>query len=232
MIKQFRTVLIACALTYSGFALSQPSSDCQQHLIVHPELKPERCDKPDWPTLTLNWEQEGIVQVAGLVDTDGKIIRSAIRHSSGYPKLDAAAETALLECSFNPGTIDGKAVRMLFVQTYIWVNSNGENFGPGWKRIIRKANEGDVAALYTMAIWQSGKSETRSDGVMIFQVLAEAGHTQSQFELGARYELGLDVEKNIEQAEIWYSKAAPQDPIAAERLKFLQMRHSLKQAGR
>lgn len=100
-----RAILIFFALICSGFAWSQPSSNAQQHLIVHPEPKPEQCDIPDWPTLTLKWEQEGIVQVAGLVDTDGKIIRSAIRHSSGYPKLDAAAETALLECSFNPGTI-------------------------------------------------------------------------------------------------------------------------------
>lgn len=227
MVKRFRTILIAYALICSGFAWSQSSPDGQQHVIVHPVLKPEQCDSPDWPSLTLKWEQEGIVQVAGLVDTDGKIIRSAIRHSSGYPKLDAAAETAFLGCSFNPGTIDGKAVRMLFIQTYIWVNSNGKNFGPGWTRIIRKANEGDVAALYTMAIWQSGNPDTRSDGLTIFQVLAEAGHTQSQLELGTYFELGLSVEKNIEQAEIWYTKAAPQDPIAAERLKFLRMSHSL-----
>jgi protein TonB len=42
-----------------------------------------------------------------LVGTDGKVTDSKIEGSSGYERLDKAAQAALSRCRFTPGTVDG-----------------------------------------------------------------------------------------------------------------------------
>ena len=44
---------------------------------------------------------------------------------------------------------------------------------------------------------------------------AEKGHAKSQFRVGARYDFGKDVEKDLDKAIEWYRKAAEQDYVDA-----------------
>ena len=40
--------------------------------------------------------------------------------------------------------------------------------------------------------------------------LANQGNAQSQYELGLMYELGMGIDKDLDQAFIWYQKSANQ----------------------
>lgn len=80
------------------------------------------CSKcqPVWPQASLRNEEQGTVVLAFLIDTDGKAIDSKIVKTSGYRRLDAAARYALAQCTYKPGTADGKPVMGWMQTTFIW----------------------------------------------------------------------------------------------------------------
>ena len=67
-----------------------------------------KCAKPEYPALSRRKEEEGSVQLKFYIGVQGQVLDSQIEKSSGYARLDEAARTALAQCQFKPGAIDGK----------------------------------------------------------------------------------------------------------------------------
>jgi protein TonB len=78
------------------------------------------CAKPDYPSASRRFEEEGSVALRFLIDTDGKVLKTEIDKSSGFPRLDEAARNALSKCQFRPGTVDGKPEQSWANITYKW----------------------------------------------------------------------------------------------------------------
>ena len=73
-----------------------------------PTAEPARpCAKPEYPPISKRLEESGVVALAFLVDVDGSVVESKVETSSGFPRLDEAARTALQRCQYRPGNVDG-----------------------------------------------------------------------------------------------------------------------------
>ncbi len=64
--------------------------------------------------------EEGTVVLRFLVSVDGNALESQVASSSGHPRLDEAARSALGQCKFKPGTVDGKPEQAWAVIKYNW----------------------------------------------------------------------------------------------------------------
>jgi TonB family protein len=219
--------MVGALLPYSEFAFSQSSITGPPHLVVRPKPRADGCEKPQWPTRALAKGQEGVVQIAVLVGLDGNPIHPFIQHSTGFPMLDTAAKTALMKCSWQPGTIDDKPIPMLMTMTYYWFSVPSGYLGETWRELLHSAKEGDASALYSIAKMQAADSEMQSAGIRLLMSLAEVGHPLAQYDIAARYEEGDGMKKNIEQAEVWYAKAALQgEMLAVERSRLIKERNT------
>ncbi len=78
------------------------------------------CRLPDYPAVSVRMGEEGVVDLEFLIDLDGRVADSRIAGSSGHPRLDEAARTALALCRFTPGTVDGKPERSWGHLHYRW----------------------------------------------------------------------------------------------------------------
>ncbi len=78
------------------------------------------CVKPEYPRQSLQDEEQGTVTLAFLVSAQGRVIESRVDHSSGSHALDRAALSALSQCSFKPGTVDGKPQESWTKMQYVW----------------------------------------------------------------------------------------------------------------
>lgn len=206
------------------FATAAFAFNCQaEPILVRPAFDESTCSKPNWPRHDMNEEHEGGVQVAALVGADGKVIRTAVQLSSGFPNLDAAAEAGIKRCLFRPGTVNQRPVNMLTTVHYTWLANESGALGKEWKRILKQAEQGDAAALYMFAMLQLGRDETKQNGLAMLQLVADAGFAMAEYRMARLYEEGSLVEKNDELAEQWYSKAqAHGDPLARERARLIQ----------
>jgi periplasmic protein TonB len=67
--------------------------------------------QPPYPSASIRFGEEGTVTVEVRVGTDGRVRESRLRHSSGFPRLDAAAlEEARRVWRLKPATVDGEPV--------------------------------------------------------------------------------------------------------------------------
>ena len=57
---------------------------------------------------------------------------------------------------------------------------------------------------------------TYGDAIRWYARAAEAGSARAQYLLGVKYETGVDVERDLDQALAWYRKAAEQDYAEAQ----------------
>lgn len=78
------------------------------------------CQQPEYPATSRRLEEAGAVVLQFLIDTDGRVIDSKIDSSSGFPRLDKAALSALSLCRFKPGTVDGKPEQSWAKLRYVW----------------------------------------------------------------------------------------------------------------
>jgi protein TonB len=76
-------------------------------VTVKPVVKAKNCREPDYPAVSERLGEAGSVVLQLLVGVDGKVTDSKIESSSGYERLDKAAQAALSRCRFTPGTVDG-----------------------------------------------------------------------------------------------------------------------------
>ena len=73
-----------------------------------PVVKAKACREPEYPAVSERLGETGTVLLQLLVGTDGKVSDSKIEKSSGFERLDKAAQQALSRCKFEPGEVDGK----------------------------------------------------------------------------------------------------------------------------
>ncbi|WP_421793744.1 energy transducer TonB [Hydrocarboniphaga effusa] len=73
-----------------------------------PVVKAKACREPEYPAVSERLSETGTVLLQLLVGTDGKVTDSKIEKSSGFERLDKAAQQALSRCKFEPGEVDGK----------------------------------------------------------------------------------------------------------------------------
>jgi protein TonB len=73
-----------------------------------PVVKAKACREPDYPAVSERLGETGSVTLQLLVGIDGKVTDSKIETSSGFERLDKAAQAALSRCKFEPGVVDGQ----------------------------------------------------------------------------------------------------------------------------
>ncbi|NGY06789.1 energy transducer TonB [Solimonas terrae] len=73
-----------------------------------PVVRASGCREPDYPAISERLGETGTVLLQLLVGVDGKVSASKISRSSGYDRLDKAAQQALSRCRFTPGEVAGK----------------------------------------------------------------------------------------------------------------------------
>ena len=73
-----------------------------------PVVKAKACREPEYPAVSERLGETGTVLLQLLVGVDGRVTESKIEKSSGFERLDKAAQQALSRCKFEPGTTDGQ----------------------------------------------------------------------------------------------------------------------------
>lgn len=78
------------------------------------------CAIPTYPPEAKRLGETGAVAIALYISKAGKVLKTRIAHSSGFSSLDTAAENALAQCDFMPGTKAGKPVESWTTLRYVW----------------------------------------------------------------------------------------------------------------
>jgi TonB family protein len=78
------------------------------------------CANPVYPKADMQAGHQGTVTVGFLVDENARVKDSKITASSGFMRLDMAAQTALGKCSFHPALENGKPVEKWAHVKYVW----------------------------------------------------------------------------------------------------------------
>jgi periplasmic protein TonB len=78
------------------------------------------CERPTYPVISKRAGEEGRVVLEFVIGVDGRVLQSKIASSSGFPRLDEAARTALSKCQFSPATVDGQPVQASTRQPFVW----------------------------------------------------------------------------------------------------------------
>jgi len=78
------------------------------------------CRKPEYPAASKRLEEEGTVLLRFMIDEQGRVVDSQVVSSSGFARLDEAARTALSQCKFKPGTVDGEPEKSWASLKYVW----------------------------------------------------------------------------------------------------------------
>ncbi len=100
--------LLLASLGGSAFAAETPAT-----------FDAKNC-KAEYPKASLMNEEEGNVQMAFLVSTDGSVVDSKVEKTSGHKNLDKAAIKSLSACKFKPGTKDGAPAQTWTKVDYVW----------------------------------------------------------------------------------------------------------------
>lgn len=92
--------------------------------FVEPKLIKSSCKPPDYPTTALDAQAAGATKLAFQIGvrgkpTDAEISRTAGR-SAAHKLLDVTALFALMQCDFEPATLNGKPVNAWVEVTYVW----------------------------------------------------------------------------------------------------------------
>lgn len=86
-----------------------------------PRMLRGSCVRPEFPWQSIQNKESGMTTVRLRVDDQGKVLRASIERSSGFVRLDTAAEEALSLCRFEPARDgQGKAVNGTALVDYAW----------------------------------------------------------------------------------------------------------------
>ena len=107
-------LIFAAALALS--ACRATPKECTRKDIVPP--KELRRPSVQYPPASQNEGEEGTVTLLLAVQTDGSISDIRIARSSGYPRLDTAAQRSLRDTKFKPATCHGKPIAIRIHQSF------------------------------------------------------------------------------------------------------------------
>jgi D-alanyl-D-alanine endopeptidase (penicillin-binding protein 7) len=100
------------------------ASDAREPVVEKPHTPAvvdfKSCSKPEWSKPDLEAGHEGTVTLSFLISSTGAVVDSGIVKSSGYPGMDAAAQTGIAKCVFKPATMNGKPVSTWQKMQYVW----------------------------------------------------------------------------------------------------------------
>ncbi|WP_432380505.1 energy transducer TonB [Duganella sp. P38] len=82
-------------------------------------VSPASCAQPQWPAEAVRYEITGATTVRFQIGEDGKVLRPAVTHSSGWGILDAAAVAGIARCVFKPGLAEAREGAVFALQ-YVW----------------------------------------------------------------------------------------------------------------
>lgn len=109
------------AITAVTTAPAPPAVVAAPPVLVAPVIDATHsCRLPEYPSASRYAGETGAVVLRFLVDEDGVAVDSQVEASSGHARLDEAAKAALSLCRFQPGTLDGRAVRAWARIRYVW----------------------------------------------------------------------------------------------------------------
>jgi len=125
---------LACAISAHSFkpasaptsalifapAPAGPHPDTLRATTTGPIADFSTCAKPEYPHADLRAGHEGTTTLEFLVDVDGHVADSKIHRSSGHATMDEASRSAIAQCNFKPGTVDGRAVAQWAKVQYVW----------------------------------------------------------------------------------------------------------------
>jgi TonB family protein len=181
------------------------------------------CDKPIWPKEALRQEEEGRVILEFLIGLDGKVLESKVLESSGHKMLDLAAQDGLAKCRFTPPSSVGHTQPTRTRMQYVWRldgKKTPEQRLADWRRDLAAAEQGDAAAQFRVAM---GYLVSNADGkvnpaeaIRWLRGSAEQGYGRSQEALAMQLTMGLNVERDPEQATALFEKAAAQGSLSAQ----------------
>lgn len=100
-------LIFAATLILSACQTAAPK-ECTRKDIVPP--KELRQLSMQYPRISYDNAEEGTVTLLLAVQTDGSISDIRIARSSGYPRLDTAAQKALRNIKLQPATCHGKPI--------------------------------------------------------------------------------------------------------------------------
>lgn len=83
------------------------------------------CRRPDYPSVSVRNEEEGVVILRFDIDAQGRVLTSQIQTSSGHQRLDNAALNALSKCRFTPAKVNGVAQAASASLRFAWQLSKG-----------------------------------------------------------------------------------------------------------
>lgn len=118
--KTFVVALLAIALPGPSVSASADDQTVPNKPPRPGMIKYDSCSRPVHPEESLREKHEGTVTVRLLIGQDGKVKKSLIEKSSGYPALDEAAREGLAKCSFYPPQVEGKPVDAWTAIQYVW----------------------------------------------------------------------------------------------------------------
>lgn len=108
------------AITRAAPPAEAPPAPPRAAVRVQPEVSAASCEKPEYPAASRRLEETGTVVLRFLIAEEGRVVDSRIEKSSGSPRLDEAARSALSRCKFKPGTVDGLPEQSWASMKYTW----------------------------------------------------------------------------------------------------------------
>ena len=102
-------LIFAAALILSACQTAAPKECTRKDIVLPKEL---RQPSVQYPPISYDNAEEGTVTLLLAVQPDGSISDIRIARSSGYQRLDAAAQRNLRDTKFQPATCHGKPIAM------------------------------------------------------------------------------------------------------------------------
>lgn len=167
--------------------------------------------------------ETGMSLIGFLVRADGTVDRSLVLGSSGSNELDLAARQGLTKCLFDPAKQGGQAIDAWQEVSYVWRREDDPGMVQAKRDAAADAKKNDADGYYRLSrlVKHGATTETdRQRALTLLRAAAERGQPHAQYQLGSRYERGIGVEADAEQARQWYEKAASNgDEFALQRLR-------------
>jgi len=200
-----------------GHAAPEPGFVLPEEAVARlPVPQLEACAKPDYSLQSVIDDEQGLTVVAIQVGPDGSALDSAILMSSGSKAIDEAARRNYLQCKHTPGTLGGKPTTMWAFVHYFWYINNVENLR---RKLAREALAGKPGARYQLGAtlkMRATYEEMWRSGMTLIIDAAEQGDPMAQVMLAIEYESGANVDRDLDVALHWYTKAAQQGNVFAK----------------